>query len=310
MWNLKVNLPISFFNHLKINMFDPNWLQERYRFDEEARNKQLEWTCVNQFAFRDHLQIVDLGSGTGANLRYYLEQFPQNQSWYCVEEDIALKVPFWEHARQMAIDLDYAIEQEGELMKLTKPGHEVLIHFVHGNLLKVDELVDLLRTDLVLANAVFDLFSKEQFATLVQVLSHHSLSMLFTLNYVGMDFSPSTEADDHYIGQYNAHMQREQAFGRGMGPASSREMEAVLKEALAQVEVGESLWQIGNQEQVMMGFLLGFFEGALSDWWDDEAEKIALEKWLLEKKQQVAEEALAAEVYHLDILASFFPAIA
>jgi len=291
-------------------MFDPNWLQERYRFDEEARNKQLEWTCVNQFAFRDHVQIVDLGSGTGANLRYYVEQFPQDQTWFCVEEDIALKVPFWEQVQKMALDLDYAIEHEGVRMKLTKPGHEVLIHFVHGNLLKVGELVDLLRTDLVLANAVFDLFSKEQFTGLVQVLSHHSLSLLFTLNYAGMDFSTATDADDHYIEQYNAHMQREQAFGRGMGPASSREMEAVLKEALAQVEVGESLWQIGSQEQAMMSYLLGFFDGALSDWWVKEAERLAFQNWLSEKKKHVAEKALSAEVYHLDILASFFPKIA
>lgn len=291
-------------------MFDPKWLQERYRFDAAARNKELEWEAIHQFAFLEHLQIVDLGSGTGANVRYYLEQFPQNQTWYCVEEDGMLREVFWQNMLELAHADGYQPEQEGDSLKMTKSGHWVEIHFVQGNLMELDKLVDLLRTDLILANAVFDLFSADQFAELIHVISHHSLSMLFSLNYEGMAFFPQEEKDDFFIRQYNAHMQRPQDFGHGMGPDASQVMKEALNKKLGHVKRGQSIWEIAQEDTEMLRFLLGFFEDALVDWWENEAEKTAFNNWLEDKKAMLESGKLSAHVYHQDILASFFPNIA
>jgi len=291
-------------------MFDPNWLQERYPFDAEARNKELEWQAVHQFAFLNHIQIVDLGCGTGSNVRYYMEQFPQNQTWYCVEEDAGLKEMFWQNISQVAREENYELEKKGDMLKMTKSGHEMEIHFIEGNLMQLDGLVDLLRTDLILANAVFDLFSETQFTELIHTISHHSLSLLFSLNYEGMKFFPPEEDDAFYIEQYNAHMKRPQDFGQGMGPDASHLMESVLKRALADVKAGESIWEIGERDEKMLAYLLGFFEGALGEWWENETEKIAFSAWLARKKTMVKDHKLAVHVYHKDVLASFFPSIA
>lgn len=291
-------------------MFDPNWLQERYRFDAAARNQEIAWQCIHQFAFLNHIQIVDLGSGTGANVRHYLEQFPQNQTWFCVEEDDALKTMFWQNMVQLAEADGYAYQLSDNQIKMEKPGHWIEIHFVEGNLMQVDNLVDLLRTDLILANAVFDLFSQKQFEELIQTISHHSLSLLFTLNYEGMKFFPVEKEDAYYIDQYNAHMQRPQDFGKGMGPDASQLMEQALHASLAEVKKGESNWEIEVEDGKMLHYLLGFFEDALGDWWATEAEKMAFLGWVAHKRQLIDQQQLDAVVHHQDVLASFFPKLA
>lgn len=291
-------------------MFDPNWLQERYPFDADARNKEREWEAIHQFAYLDHVHLVDLGTGTGSNVRYYLEQFPQNQTWHCVEEDGALKEMFWQNIKQLAKTEGYELEWNGEALKMSKSGHWVNIHFVEGNLMELDSLVDLLRTDFILANAVFDLFSEAQFSELIHIISHHSLSLFFSLNYEGMKFFPSEEADVFYIDQYNAHMKRPQPFGHGMGPDASQLMEKAFRTALAEVKLGESIWEIGEKDEKMLTYLLGFFEDALADWWKTTEEKAAFIAWIGRKKTMIQEQQLAANVYHQDVLASFFPSIA
>ena len=71
--------------------FDRDWLQERYPFDAEARNKPLESKVLAHFANQEVITLVDVGAGTGSNCLYFMDQLPQNQKWYLIEQDDALQ---------------------------------------------------------------------------------------------------------------------------------------------------------------------------------------------------------------------------
>ena len=47
-----------------------NWLNDRYPFDSEARDKSLEAKVMDYLKPKEALQLVDVGAGTGSNTLY------------------------------------------------------------------------------------------------------------------------------------------------------------------------------------------------------------------------------------------------
>jgi len=291
-------------------MFDPNWLNLRYAFDNAARNPQLEWDCINQFAFLSELKIIDLGTGTGANFRYYAEKLPQNQSWICVEHDPELTPYFWENVKKWANSLNFDVKEGEKGLFLAKAGQQIEVQLVHGDILDLDKLVNLMDIDLIVANAVFDLFSQDQFEAFSHILSQHQLSLLFTLNYEDMHFFPVEDQDAFFVQKYNSHMERAQDFGKGMGIQANEMMKLSLEKRLGQVELGGSNWDIQAKDTEMLRYLLHFMEDALSNWPLNETELGALRLWLARKRHMLDQQQLSLQVRHRDLYATFFPKIA
>jgi SAM-dependent methyltransferase len=298
-------LPFAFqpFSLPSCAMFNSDWLNERYRFDAEARNEWLEANCVNYFAYLPKLRLLDLGSGTGSNVRYYIEAFPQDQHWTCVEHDPKLI----EASRQtIAADLrsrGYREEASGDALCFVGQGHRVEIDWCEGSLLDLAQLLPLASVDLVMANAVFDLFSERQFRQLALDLHKAGTPLLFTLNYAHMAFQPARPQDEQVIGWYDSHMLRPQSFGQAMGPAGGKKMETILREIGYEVQLAESIWDIRPHDQAMLGFMLGFMEGAIGELPLSEAEQQSFAAWLQESRQRVQQSSLALAVHHWDLWA-------
>ena len=70
--------------------FDPAWLDLREGADHRARNGDVLATCAAHFATRDHVRVVDLGCGSGSNLRALAPHLPVRQSWRLVDHDSIL----------------------------------------------------------------------------------------------------------------------------------------------------------------------------------------------------------------------------
>ena len=70
-----------------MNNFSPEWLDLREAADRRARSREIANAVAARFALRDELRIVDLGSGTGANLRATASLLPNRQAWTLVDND-------------------------------------------------------------------------------------------------------------------------------------------------------------------------------------------------------------------------------
>jgi len=142
--------------------FDRDWLQERYPFDAEARNKPLENKVLGHFVNQSEITLVDVGAGTGSNCLYFVDQFPQHQKWYLVEQDEDLKKATIRRLKDFAAYHKYSFDNKKNKVVIKSIKKKIEVTIINDSLLNLPDLIDLKQVDLVLANAVFDLFSKTQ----------------------------------------------------------------------------------------------------------------------------------------------------
>src|SRR5262245_15217774 len=67
-----------------------NWLALRETADTDARSQRLTNDVVIAIGRQDPLSILDLGTGTGSNIRYLAGRLPAPQRWLIVDRDPVL----------------------------------------------------------------------------------------------------------------------------------------------------------------------------------------------------------------------------
>jgi len=199
------------------NNFDIEWLAQRYPFDVEARNKTVEQTAIDYLKTKQSVVIVDVGAGTGSNCLYFLDKLKQDQSWTFIEKDPALAPALIQRLEAYAAFHKYNWSLENGVYKMQTPFNQMTFKIISDTFLQIDQLLDLSKVDLVVANAVFDLLPKVQISQFLDPLIQNKIACLFTLNYTAMKFTPEDPFDQSYIDLYDAHMERPQSFGKAMG---------------------------------------------------------------------------------------------
>lgn len=280
-----------------------DWLATRYPYDVDARNPNVEIACLQWLASRNPISVVDIGSGSGSNCFYFIDQFPVAQHWTFIEKDPMLISASLERMTQWANDREYIVEASPYGINIQTPNGQIEIEGICGSLLDLSQLVRLDKVDLVMANAVFDLFSQSQFATFISELSNYSLGILATLNYSGMSFSPTTDEDKTVIDLYESHMQRPQSFGQGMGKECSELMIEAFKAQNWEIVAEEANWEIEGGEIKMQEYLLGFMEEAIPELPLTQQQLADFYTFIKNKKQLSANFNLGIQVNHKDIFA-------
>lgn len=281
--------------------FDRDWLQERYPFDAEARNKTLESKVLAHFADQDQLTLVDVGAGTGSNCLYFIDQLPQNQKWYLVEQNEDLKKATIRRLKDFAAYHKYNFDRKKDKITIKSIKKKIEVTVINDSLLNLPDLVDLKKVDLVLANAVFDLFSKTQIEQFVNIIMDNQLAFYPTLNYEGMAFLPADPFDEVFIERYNAHMERPQAFGTALGKNASQYMVDLLEAKKCQIDTAVSTWNIEPDDIKMHYYLLNFMENALVELKLAPAMQENFERWVQRKKDLIITRQQRLEIGHLDI---------
>ena len=182
--------------------FHPDWLALREPYDHAARDDRFASQLADWLAGRSGTEIMDLGCGTGSNLRYLAPRLPQDLSWRLVDHDDILLT---ELSRREGFDVRY---------------HETVLH----DLTDLDGLpID--GCDAVVASALMDLVSKQWFEALAARCAEAGAAVLFVLNYNGqMAWSPDLPDDRWVEAQFNAHQRGPKAFGPGLGPDATEVM--------------------------------------------------------------------------------------
>ena len=284
-------------------IFNSEWLEERFRFDNAARNKRVEAAFFDFISDLENISIVDLGSGTGANFLYFFDKIEINQRWFLIEKDRRFIEPTLERLEYFAAQKGYSIQKNHQSLKIQTDSKRAEISLINESFFKLQDLVDLKNIDVIMAAALFDLLTEKQFETIAALIFSNNIPLLATMNYFDTIFHLKSESDRKFINSYNDHMRREQLFGRSLGNAIVPFMENYFIKNDIHFLKGSSDWKIKNADFRMQKILLDFIENAVSELLDNGEENDLFKKWMLQKRSLSEKKLLGIRVAHFDFFA-------
>ena len=268
---------------------DPDWLALREPADARSRDGAADTIMpplLRALAGRSGpgrngqpgLRVVDLGAGTGANLRWLAPRLAAlggpaglgEQQWTLVDHDPRLRA--WGPAASTTIRADVA-----ELARVL-PG-------IGG-------------ADLVTAAALLDLLDEPQLAAVVDAVVAQQVPALFTLSVTGaVTLDPEDPADAGLAAAFDAHQRRE---GR-LGPDAGARVAELFRHRGWVVVQAQTPWQLRqDQPDLLRSWLAGRAEAAVE--WQPELAGPA-QAWLQRRHRELDGGGLSAVVGHLDVLA-------
>ena len=286
--------------------FQEEWLAIRYPFDLAARNKEVEAAFLDYFYGYDELQIIDIGSGTGNNFRYWFSKLPISQSWTFVELNPLLAEISLAKAKKYLEASDWEVSiSKNQLSASFREGvqkhKKIRIQILETSFLELPFGHQLLgNPDFLMANAVFDLLTAKMFDRFAEQLIEHKIPLLSTINFVGMRFQNPTKEDELFTNYYLQHMQRLQTFGRTLGTDCTTHATSFFKKKGQSYTLGESNWIVKKTDEKMLLWTLGYMEEAVPSMLKDKAEEERFMNWLAVKREQVKQQKLELIVYHYD----------
>lgn len=258
--------------------FSAGWLALREPFDAAARDRPLVEELAGWAVARGPLAIVDLGSGTGSNLRWLAPRLPVPQSWRLVERDPALVLagsaalpdePAWDY---VVADLSYGL----------------------------DALVDD-ATSLVTASALIDLVSAEWLDGLARLVVDRRCALLIVLTYDGrLEMTPGHPLDATVHGLIDAHQRTDKGFGPALGPDAVGHLAARLAAAGGVLATAPSDWVLGEGDQAIQVELLRGYTAAARELAPERAAEIGA--WHDARLGHVLAGRSRMTVGHMDLL--------
>lgn len=290
-----------------MNSFTSEWLALREPVDHRSRHPSLLATVT---AYLQHIesmrpgaiQIVDLGCGSGSNLRALAPLFNEVQEWTLVDSD-----PLLLHAAHAALvswsDDSTVVHNDGcptdhhtvvSKLTLKKNNKTISVNFHCTDLSKKVHLPILATVDLVTAAAFFDLTSEIWLQTFCAALSK---PLYATLSYNGTEtWEPQGTADQQILSAFHAHQKTDKGFGAAAGPSAVTLLIKLLTDRQFNVSVGDSPWVMDELDRLLIDQLAAGTAAAVKETGLVSMEII--EHWFQSKRN-----ALRCVVGHTDVFA-------
>lgn len=242
--------------------FSASWLQLRESVDRRSRNPSVAAGLRAAFQTRPVVKVVDIGCGTGANLRATAPLLGPVQDWTLLDNDAALL----DAAREALGTWADVTDPVPEGLRIRKDGRAITARFRLCNLATdlVGSWMD--GADLVTASAFFDLVSPAFIDRLVSAVVRANAAFHTVLTYDGTHRWSPGSAFDGAIGQaFNTHQTVDKGFGPAAGPAASPLLRQAFRAAGYTTLAGDSSWQLGPDDQTLMDQLLDGIAGAAAE---------------------------------------------
>ena len=246
--------------------FSASWLALREPADERARNVEIGAACAAYFANRASIDCIDLGCGSGSNLRALAALLPAQQNWRLVDHDAALLTA----ARAAIIAWAEVTLADDDALIIEKDGKQITIRFVEADLARADFAALGPAPDLITAAALFDLVSARWIESFVNYAAQHKLPVLAALNYDGRThWDPKHPSDKAILDAFHQH----QGSNKGFGPAAGPRAHAILARSLTQhgynVKEGDSAWhlELPQDDSLMAELIDGITQAAVETEW-------------------------------------------
>ena len=233
--------------------FSAEWLALREPVDHRARNATVRDAALEIFDGRDDAGIVDLGCGSGSNLRALAPYLPRIQSWRLVDHDPDLLAAARAALARWA---DHAETEADGALRLERGGKTIFVDFEEADLAGDLDRVLSGRIDLVTAAAFFDLVAEPWIATFCAALVDRNVPLYTVLTYDGVEvWRPPHQADAAMLSAFHAH----QATDKGFGPAAGPKAVSCLTRAFAAagwaVQIGQSAWLMNEADAALIAML-------------------------------------------------------
>lgn len=286
-----------------MSAFSADWLALREPADSAARSLSLTRTLARTLANHGMLSILDLGSGTGANVRYLAPLLPAEQRWLLVDHDVRLLTSVPERLHSWGAAHGYAVERDGDDVIVHGPRTRCRLSLRRADL-QADADQDALYEGrhLVTASALLDLVSASWIESLAACCARSRTSVLFALTYDGRIACSPTEPEDEAIRVLvNEHQRTDKGFGTAAGPDAADIAHECFTRAGYDVWREPSDWVLTPDARDLQRQLI--------DGWADAAAAIAPEQstmigsWRLRRLEHVDSGRSCIRVGHTDIAA-------
>ena len=227
--------------------FSAQWLALREPADHRARDRTLQNKVCEQLANvarteQRAVRLIDLGCGSGSNLRALATSLPEQQHWTLVDYDPLLLAA----ARAALIAWADEVINESTSLTLRKNNKILEIEFSQVDLARDIERVLAWPADVITAAAFFDLVAESWLVRFCQALR----ATLYTvLTYDGSEqWLPPHSADSAMLKAFHAHQKTDKGFGVAAGPDATSVMQRELTARGFQVTLASSPWKIDQTE--------------------------------------------------------------
>ena len=219
------------------------WLRLREPADHEVRSLPLLGALLRHLPGARPLRVVDLGSGTGSNLRYLAPRLPSPQEWLLVDRDAAL--------------LSQAL--------VRSPVDAVTTRAVPLD--DLDDAAIIAGHDLVTGAALLDLVSPAWLDTLAARCRTAGAAVLFALSYDGRTTcTPADPEDGEMLELFNGHQRgNDHGFGTAAGPDATTCAARSFEEAGYTVRRARADWHLAPEHTALQRPLIVGWAQAISE---------------------------------------------
>jgi len=256
--------------------------------------------------------IVDLGAGSGANLRWLAPTLGGEQTWLLVDHDHALLAAAEKAIHAWASRIGAAAFAESPArgpgrdgwlddIVVTGAGFACRARRARADLVADLERIELPERALVTSSALLDLVSTNWLDVLVGRCVGASADVYFSLIYDGRTVcTPADDADAEVLELFNRHQLGDKGFGPALGPAAGlRAVDAFVARGY-RVASRTSDWRIEAtaapfQRELLAGWLRAALEIAPE-------RRDALEAWHRRRLAHVDAGVSTLVVGHLDLI--------
>jgi hypothetical protein len=287
------------------------WLQLREQSDATARAAAVTRALTDTLANRDEVRVLDLGTGTGSNIRYLVPHLPSRQHWVAVDREPALlarlcaRMGRWAAARNLTLrDRPTGCSVEGLSLHCDIDTRVADLSLLHECLFE--------GRDVVTASALFDLSSESWLRSLAAHCRDAGAAALFALTYNGWSTCTPVEPEDEAIRDLLNHHQRTDKGlgGIAAGPDAAELATRCFAEAGFQTRTARTDWCLAPAQDDMQRMLV--------DGWADAALELArishgplsdaaIEDWRARRHRHIDAGESRIAVGHVD-LAAWLPA--
>lgn len=279
--------------------FSSQWLTMREAADHRSRNKALREQLnavltLSRTSDSPPLRIIDLGSGTGSNLRGLAPYLDGDQHWTLIDYDPKLIEAAGLALKEWADSVD---PKSNTTLHLKKAGKHIQVDFLCTDLSENIETILEQPADLLTAAAFFDLVAESWLERFCSALC----TPLYTvLTYDGSEqWLPKHPADDQALRAFHAHQATDKGFGLAAGPKAVDIMQRRLLDYGFQVSIAPSPWELDRTHDAELIHALATGSAKAV------GETGLLDATTLASWKTARQDAQACMIGHWDLLATF-----
>ncbi|HEY5617250.1 MAG TPA: class I SAM-dependent methyltransferase [Vicinamibacterales bacterium] len=280
-----------------------HWLRLREPADVVARSDALTRAVASAMPSGRPLRLLDLGTGTGSNIRYLSERLTGHQRWLAVDRNAALLAELPGRISSWGATRGYRTWIEAGRCIVRDAHVECDVETRETDLGTLDHREIFEGRHLVTASALLDLVSEPWLRALAARCRAEGATALFAITYNGRFACTPLEPEDETVRDLmNRHQKRDKGLGGGAaGPDAGTCAERCFVEAGYRVQREPSDWMLGPADGDVMRLVIEGWAEAATEMAPDLVTTIA--RWRTRRLAHVAAGRSHIVVGHDDLAA-------